>query len=432
MTRDVSVHVHHVTRVEGHGNIVVDVKRGKIEQCQWQVPEAPRFFEAMVRGRTYDELHNITSRICGICSIGHTFASLQATEAAMGIEISEQTLKMRKLLLHGENLQSHILHACYLALPDYVRVGSVIPLVNSHKNEVLLVVKLHRLANELCDIVGGRTTHPITPRVGGFTAWPKEKDLRALKTRLEASVSDLAALADFVATTLGGVPKFDRETEYIGLVRDDEYALYNGDIGSTDGGRWPVSQYKGIVNEYVVPQSTAKYAKHKRSSYQVGALARYKLNHAKLTDTAKAVAKKLGLTPACVNPYFITVAQVVECVHSVQDAARLIDELLTAGVRDEAPNVTVRAGQGVGSVDVPRGILFHDYTYDKLGVCQEANCVIPTNQNHASIQDDMNAILPTILDKGEKEIELTLEMLVRAHDPCISCSTHYLDVTFKK
>jgi sulfhydrogenase subunit alpha len=120
------VEVHHVTRVEGHGNIYVNVRKGTIEKCEWAISEAPRFFEAMVVGRQWSELHHITSRICGICSIGHTLASLKATEAAMGVTISEQDLKLRKLALHAENMQSHLLHLGFLVLPDLMEVGSVI------------------------------------------------------------------------------------------------------------------------------------------------------------------------------------------------------------------------------------------------------------------------------------------------------------------
>lgn len=89
-----------------------------------------------------------------------------------------------------------------------------------------------------------------------------------------------------------------------------------------------------------------------------------------------------------------------------------------------------RAGRGIGSVDVPRGILFHNYTHNNKGICTKANCIIPANQNHHNIEKDFRAFAPTLLDKPEKEIVLNLEMLVRAYDPCISCSTHYLKVKF--
>ena len=125
------------------------------------------------------------------------------------------------------------------------------------------------------------------------------------------------------------------------------------------------------------------------------------------------------------------VAQLVEFVHNIEDSLKWIDHLIDGGIYDEDPvNAVPREGRGVGIVEVPRGILVHDYTLDKNGRCVKANCVIPTNQNHANIQKDMEALVPQIIDKPEKEIELNLEMLVRAYDPCISCSTHFLDVKF--
>jgi coenzyme F420-reducing hydrogenase alpha subunit len=420
------IDVHHVTRVEGHGNIHVDIDNGTVKEVVWSVPEAPRFFEAMVVGRDCREVQPITSRICGICSIGHTFASLKATEAAFGITISELSLRLRKILNHGENLQSHILHVGYLALPDLLKVGSVIPLATTHKDAVLLVVKLHRLANETCDIVGGRTTHPIRTCIGGFTKLPTEKELAGLKKRFEEALGDLKTLAGVVKSVAGGLPNFTRETEYVSLTDKTEYALYDGLIMSTDIKKpLPVEDYLRVTNEYMTLQSTAKWAKFNRDSYMAGALARFNNNHAQLPPIAKAVAADLGLVAPCYNPYFNSVAQVVECVYSVEKSISHIDWLLDKGLKNEdVPSFKPREGRGVGAVEVPRGILFHDYTYDKNGKCVKANCIIPTNQNHANIQKDMDKLVPQFKDRGADALQLMLEMLVRAYDPCISCSTH--------
>ena len=423
----IHIDVHHVTRVEGHGNIHVDIDKGEVKTVTWSVPEAPRFFEAMVVGRDCREVQPITSRICGICSIGHTFASLKATEAALGITISEQSLRLRKILNHGENLQSHVLHVGYLALPDLLNVGSVIPLAATHKDAVLLVVKLHRLANETCDIVGGRTTHPIRTCIGGFTKMPTEKELAGLKVRFQEALGDLKTLADVVKSVAGGLPDFTRETEYVSLTDPSEYALYNGTIKSTDvKDPIPVDQYLRVTNEFMTSQSTAKWAKFNRDSYMAGALARFNNNHAQLPPIAKAVAADLGLVAPCYNPYFNTVAQVVESVYSVEKTIAHIDWLLDKGIKNEdaVASFKPREGRGVGAVEVPRGILFHDYTYDKNGKCVKANCIIPTNQNHANIQKDMDKLVPQFKDKGKDALQLMLEMLVRAYDPCISCSTH--------
>ncbi|MDG6220516.1 MAG: Ni/Fe hydrogenase subunit alpha [Candidatus Thermoplasmatota archaeon] len=431
---NINIHVEHLTRVEGHGNIVMNAKNGNVEKVQWQVSEAPRFFESFVRGRPYGELAHITSRICGICSIGHTLASLKATEAAMGIKVSEQTINFRKLATHAENLQSHILHAGYLVAPDLLKAPSVFPLIQSHPEAVLKIVKLHRLANDMSDLICGRTTHPINMVPGGFTWLPSDKQLRELRKKLVESIPTINDVAQIVLDNAGVLPNFVRQTEYIGLTSEKEYALYDGDIGSTDTGRHPVDQYQTIVNEFVVPHSTAKYARHNRESYMVGALARFNLNHRQLLPIAKEWAGKFGLNGPNYNPFMNTVAQVVEFAHSVEDSISIIDKMLDKGVDRNAmvAKYNIRAGRGVGAVDVPRGILFHDYTYNDDGICTKANCVIPTNQNHNNINRDFEALAPTLLDKPEKEIELTLEMLVRAYDPCISCSTHYLNVQWKR
>ena len=432
--KNFDVEVHHVTRVEGHGNIYVNVRNGTMERCEWNISEAPRFFEAMVLGRKWSELHHITSRICGICSIGHTLASLEATEAAMGIKISEQDLKLRKIALHAENMQSHILHVGFLVLPDLMGVGSVIPLASSNPDEVKIVLRLHRLANEMSDMLCGRTTHPQRLLPGGFSKIPTMKELSGLRERLKASVPDLQAVAKLLQTLAPKIPDFVRETEFISLTKPDEYALYNGKIGSTDTDSAPASEYLSYTNEYIVPQSTAKRAKHARDSYMVGALARLNNNYDLLSPLAKQVAEMFNLKPVCHNPFMNSIAQLVEVVHSVEDSIKLINELEAAGLKSQPdynnPKIKVKAGRGVGAVEVPRGILFHDYTYNEKGVCTKANCIIPTNQNHGNIELDMKALVPKIIDKAPKEIELTLEMLVRAYDPCISCSTHAVKVHF--
>jgi sulfhydrogenase subunit alpha len=432
--RNLNLEVHHVTRVEGHGNIYVNVKDGIIEKCEWAVPEAPRFFEAMVVGRQYSELHHITSRICGICSIGHTLASLKATEAAMGIKISEQDLKLRKLALHAENLQSHILHLGFLVLPDLLGVGSVIPLASSNPKEVKTVLSLHRKANEMSNLLCGRTTHPQRLIPGGFSKIPSLKELTLLRQKLKDSVPDVQAVAGLFKILSPKLPDFTRETEFIALTSPDEYALYDGKIGSTDTGNAPASEYLSFTNEYIVPISTAKRAKHARESYMVGALARFNLNYNKLSPLAKRTAEMFDLKPVCHNPFMNNIAQLIEVVHSLEDSIKLIDELEAAGLKSQSeynkPEIKVKAGSGVGAIEVPRGILFHDYAYNDKGYCTKANCVIPTNQNHANIELDMKSLLPKMLDKSEKEIELSLEMLVRAYDPCISCSTHCIKVHF--
>lgn len=438
--RNVSIKVEYLTRVEGHGNIVVNVKDGKLETCRLDIVEAPRFFEGMLRGRSVFEAQHITSRICGICSCGHSLASIQAAEDALGFTPSEQTLKLRRLLLHYEFLDSHFLHIYLLVAPDLLGVKSFVPLLENHAKVVRRALRMKKSCNELCEILVGRHVHPISAIVGGFTKLPGEAELAEMYSKLTSLRPDMEATVQLAAGLK--FPEFERDTEYVGLVSDgDVYPLLAGDIGSTEGKRVPKQEYRSATNESVAAHSSAKHTRWSRDSYAVGALARFNLNSAKLHPKAKAVAEAIGLRPKCTNPYLNTAAQLVESVHCLEDSIALVEGMMGGGI-DRSQEVTVglnekgvipvRAGSGVGAVEVPRGILFHHYEIDDRGLIQNANCIIPTNQNLNNIERDMEKMVPEVINRTDDEITLALEMLVRSYDPCISCSTHLLDVKIKR
>jgi len=428
------IDVHHVTRVEGHGNIVVEISNGKMKECRFEVVETPRFFEAMLLGRPYIEASHITSRICGICSTGHTTASLRASENALRVELSEQVQLLRKLVFHGEILDSHVLHAYMLVAPDFLGVGSVIPLATSHREVVLRALRMKKLAGDLCAAVAGRHTHPIAMTVGGFTHFPSHAELKELRQRLVDSRLDVEATVELFA----GLPwpKFERDTEYVSLSKPGEYAFIDGDITSSDGPRIPAERYKEVTNEYLVQHSSAKLTRHLRDTYMVGALARFNNNFAQLHPRAQAAAAKLGMKPKVTNPYLNSAAQVVEIVHCTEDAILLIDQLLSRGIQPEKPAPVhlpeaVSEATGVGVCEVPRGLLIHSYKIGEDGKLTGADCIITTNENIANLEADMRSLVPQIMDKPTEAIRLDLEMLVRAYDPCISCSVHVLKVKSK-
>jgi sulfhydrogenase subunit alpha len=301
-------------------------------------------------------------------------------------------------------------------------------------------LRMKKTCNDVCDVLVGRHIHPISSIVGGFTKLPKEKDLDAMLAMLTGMRPDMNATVDLAASLK--FPEFERDTEYVALVSDDdEYPLLMGDIGSTDGVRMNKKDYKKITNEFIVPHSSAKHAKLSRDSYMVGALARFNLNAHKLHPKAKEVAAAISFKPKVTNPYLNTAAQLVECVHCLEHAIEIVEDLKNKGVNhdevkvvglNEKKIIPVKAGNGIGAVEVPRGILFHNYEVDDKGVITNANCIIPTGQNLENIDLDMKKLVPEIIGKNktDQEITLALEMLVRAYDPCISCSAHFLDVKY--
>ena len=419
-----NINIHHLARVEGHGNIRIKIQDGRLQEAKWEVVETPRFFEALLVGKRWENAPWICGRICGICSIGHTLASIRAIENAFGIVPTIQTLKLRLLLKHMETLQSHILHLYFLSAPDFLGSGSVFPLIESAPDVVHRAARIKQLANDICDCIGGRRMHPTRTVVGGFTMLPEKEELATFKKRLKEITGDLLITAELFKTF--SIPDFTRETEFVSLKGVSEYPFIGGDLVSSDGIHKKEYEYKEMTNEYCVDQSTSKWSRLSRKSFAVGALARLNNNFAFLHPVAKEIAVKFGLTPLNYNPFMNNIAQLAEAVHVVYESLSLIDELLDSTWEGPKQAVIPRNGVGVGAVEVPRGTLYHCYEFNNTGHILKCDCVIPTGQNHANIQHDLEALATQYAKDGKKDrdIELLAQMLVRAYDPCISCSVH--------
>ncbi len=441
-SKNVKVDVHYLTRVEGHGNIVVDVKEGKLTKCEFQVIESPRFFESMLVGRSIWEAQHLTSRICGICACGHSLASIKAGEDALGIKPSEETIMLRKLLLYTEQLDSHILHIYILVAPDLLGVKSIMPLVETHKPVIEMALRMKRMGDYAGEVLAGRHIHPISYVIGGLTQLPAREGLEKLYKLMLESRKDGEETLRIVKKLK--FPQFERPTQYMSLVSDEEYAMYDGDLAVNGKVKAKASDYKKLFTETVLDYSRAKVATIDNKPYAVGALSRFNNNADKLNKKAKSAAAELGLKGPCYNPYLNTAAQLVEWVHCLEESIKIMEKILKDGLseskvvvsswpkRSEIEKIKYKANTGIGCVEVPRGSLFHEYSINETGRITQANCVIPTNQNMGNLEADMRKLVPELLGKKtQEEITLDLEMLARSYDPCISCATHILDVKFK-
>ena len=440
-SKNVKVDVHYLTRVEGHGNIVVDVKGGRLTKCEFQVIESPRFFESMLVGRSIWEAQHLTSRICGICACGHSLASIKAGEDALGIRPSDETIMLRKLLLYTEQMDSHILHIYILVAPDLLGVKSIIPLIKTHRGVIDMALRMKRMSDYAGEVLAGRHIHPISYVIGGLTQLPSKEGLEKLYKMMLDARKDGEETIKLIKKLR--FPEFQRPTQYMSLTSDDEYAMYDGDLVVNGGQKTKTSDYKKLFTERVLDYSRAKIATINGKPYAVGALSRFNNNSDKLHRKAKEVARELGLKPPCHNPYLNTAAQLVEWVHCLEESIAIMERILKEGLdekkvlvtswpkKSEVNKIKYKPATGIGCVEVPRGSLFHEYTIDETGHITNANCVIPTNQNIGNLEEDMRKMVPELINtKTQEEITLKLEMLARAYDPCISCATHLLDVKF--
>ncbi|MDD5574505.1 MAG: nickel-dependent hydrogenase large subunit, partial [Candidatus Omnitrophica bacterium] len=404
--KDVKIDVHYLTRVEGHGDITVDVRAGELKECKFKVIESARFFETMLRDRLIYEAQHLTSRICGICACGHSLASLKASEKALGVVPHEDTILLRKLLLHTEQMDSHLLHAYILVAPDLLGVKSIMPLVKTHKPVIERAFRMKKLSDWGGEILAGRHTHPISFAIGGLTKIPEKSELQKLREMMVEARADYTETVELFKKL--SLPAFERKAQYVALSSDEEYAFYDGKI-NVNGKRFVDPQdYLSVIKEEVRDYSSAKFVTVDQAPYMVGALARFNLNGGQLDKKSRQVAEYLGLKRPCHNTFMNTVAQVVEWGYCLEESIAILGRLIKDGINEEKVLATMyprkdqwpirtRAGRGVGAVEVPRGILFHDYTVNDRGVVTAANCIIPTNQNINNLEADMKKIVPEIV-----------------------------------
>lgn len=421
-TLDVSA----LARVEGEGSLHVEVRDGTVTGVQLRIFEPPRFFEAFLRGRAYTEPPDITARICGICPVAYQMSACHAIEQACGVTVDGQLRALRRLLYCGEWIESHVLHIYMLHAPDFLGYPSAIELAGDHRDIVERGLQLKKVGNEVVALVGGRAIHPVNVRIGGFYKLPALQDLRMLAERLRWARDAAIDTARWVATF--DFPEIELDGDLVALRHPHEYPMNEGRIVSTGGLDIAVDAYLQHFSEEHVAHSTALHGRGPGLlPHTVGPLARYTLNHDRLTETARQVATDIGLGEACRNPFQSIMVRAVEVVLACDEALRIVEEYEPP----EHPHVVApaRAGTGHGCTEAPRGSLYHRYVLDADGVVADAVIIPPTAQNQPSIEHGLWQFVQARLDLDDAELTRQCEQAIRNYDPCISCATHFLDLT---
>jgi sulfhydrogenase subunit alpha len=421
--------VDHLSRVEGHAGIKVVLGDKNVERVEFDVFEGIRLFEGLVRGRHYSDVPAIVSRICAICSHGHTVTALQALENALGVVVTPQTRLLRDLGYQGASIESHALHVFCLALPDFLGHPGVISLAGASPDTVALALRLKKLGNTIQEVVGGRAVHPVNYVLGGFGRLPSTDELLRLQEALEAGRRDADAALEVLRTV--PVPAFVQEpVRCAALVPEDDAFFFGKLMRLSDGAEVPVEDYRALTNERPVPHSTAKHSFHDGRSYMVGALARLTLHGDRIRGRARTAWDTLGLQLPSTNIVANNLAQFVELVYSIERANEIVTALLSNGVAAEAPVPgAARAGRGAAATEVPRGTLFHAAELDADGCVVAADVITPTAQNFSNAEDQFRATVRDGAGEPDEVLRQRLEMVARAYDPCVSCSVHAIRVS---
>ncbi len=424
------IQVNALARVEGEGALYLRVNHGVIEDLKFRIYEPPRFFEALLVGRDFGDVPDITARICGICPMAYILSACQAMEAAAGVSVNGPLRNLRRLAYCGEWIESHVLHAFLLHAPDFLGYQDAISLSKDHPEVVNKALQMKKYGNQILEVIGGRAVHPVNFKVGGFHGLPYRSAIEGLTDSLQWGLETALELTRFT----GGLdfPDFDDEYLSVSLRHPDEYAIHEGRIISSDGLDIPVSEFEEYFDEEHLEHSNALHGIRKGSDrpYVVGPVARYNNNQDQLSPLARDIAAEIGLGPVVTNPFRSIQVRMVETVYAFEEALRLVRDYQ----EPEGPYLEVNpsSASGTGCTEAPRGICYHRYDLDQDGRVRVARIVPPTAQNQRQIERDLWGVVERHMALPDDQLQWVCEQAIRNYDPCISCATHFLKLSVER
>jgi coenzyme F420-reducing hydrogenase alpha subunit len=423
------IEVDLLTRVEGEGALDITIENGALKTAHLRIFEPPRFFEALLRGRAYTDIPDITARICGICPIAYQMGAVQAVERAFGAVVPTGMRDLRRLIYCGEWIESHALHVVMLHAPDFFALPDGITLAKQQPEIVRAGLALKKTGNALMRVIGGREIHPVNLRAGGMFRLPTRAELAALVPGLQEGRETAIKLFRWAAAL--DFPEAERDYEFVALREGTEYPVTQGRLVSSSGLDIDIGDFENHFEERHVAHSNALHGlRIDGGAYLTGPLARYALNYALLPESAKALAEEAGLGSVCRNPYKSILIRCLELLFACEESLRLIAAY--APWAEAAVPVTPRASTGFGCTEAPRGICWHRYDFAADGSVEAARIIAPTTQNQPAMEDDLVALVGGMLAAPDEVIRAAAESAIRNHDPCISCATHFLRLTVNR
>lgn len=453
-----------ISKIEGHTHMSVKARDGKVVECKLRIDENKRFFTDAVVGLSYEKVPATMSRICGTCSSAHVLCSIEAIEKGFGVEVSEQTKRLRNLLINAGHLRDHAMHLYFFVLPDVFGKDSVLDFGEELHEWIHRGLDVKAAGNYLSTVVGGRAVHPPFAVVGGFGNYPKQEEVGEAVEKLSGVRGKIIALIDLLYKNRKGWV-FERKTNYVGLVNDD-YNFLEGKIRTAMGSEIEERDFGEHLERVVLPYSHASAFEFESEEYLVGALARMNVNKDRLNErTKKDVGKYLGVFPS-VNVFDNNLAQAIEMLNIVDNSVEMLAVAIDV---EELANVVPKASTGVGVIEAPRGTLYYRLDFDKKGVVTFADLCIPTQQNIFHMEKSIAKYVEYLLRKysGDSQLKIAggsssskmggsasrggstmsgadlsskklkdkvsfeVEKMIRAYDPCMSCAAHFLEVEWE-
>ncbi|WP_297438346.1 NADPH-dependent hydrogenase/sulfhydrogenase 1 subunit alpha [Thermococcus sp.] len=415
--------VDHIARVEGKGGVEIIVGEDGVKEVKLNIIEGPRFFEAITIGKKLDEALAVYPRICSFCSAAHKLTAVEAAEKAIGFTPREEIQALREVLYIGDMIESHALHLYLLVLPDYLGYSSPLKMVDEYKKEIGIALELKNLGSWMMDELGSRAIHQENAVLGGFGKLPDKATLELMKKRLSEALPKAEYTFELFA-------KLEQYAEVEGPIihmavkpRGGVYGIYGDAISVSDGFEFPSEDYKKHIVERVVEHSFAKHSFYREKPFMVGALPRLVNNAETLYGRAKELYESHRDLLRSTNPFANNLAQALELVYFIERGIDLIDEALAKWLIRPKDEVEIRDGFGVSTTEAPRGILVYALGIKDRRVAY-ADIITPTAFNLAMMEVHVRMMAEKHYNDDPERLKYLTEMVVRAYDPCISCSVH--------
>ncbi|WKE64206.1 nickel-dependent hydrogenase large subunit [Gallaecimonas kandeliae] len=427
--RRIQLKVPFVTRLEGEGALELSARGDKIEALHLAIFEPPRLFEKFLEGRAFHEVPDLAARICGICPMAYQLTAIQAMESLFGLELPEPLVRLRRIMNLGEWVQSHALHIHFLAAPDFLGFDHAMAMAKVYPDVLARGMQLQAAGNALMALLGGRSVHPVGLVVGGFGRLPDLDAWRQAQELVDKALPAATALVRWTAAL--ELPDYGQDFIWVSLKDENQYPINGGAIACSNGLELGYGDYRQHFHEHQVPHSTALYSLLDGKDYLVGPLARVNNNFPVLPEETRALATDCGLGFPSRNMFQSIQARALEIHGALVEVRRLMALGLPAGPANLPAEP--RAGDCCFATEAPRGLIYHSYRLDGQGRVQSCTIIPPTSQNQARIEQDLHHCVPRFgFDRSDEELKFFCERLIRNYDPCISCSTHFLDFRIRR
>ncbi|MEK6953996.1 MAG: nickel-dependent hydrogenase large subunit [Candidatus Micrarchaeota archaeon] len=424
MHQDFDINLEHITKIEGHADLSLKVRKGEVEDVQLKITENKRFYSQAVRGKPALNVAQIVSRICGTCSIAHLTCCLEAVENALKVEPTEQTKILRKLTTYGMYIRDHAMHLYLFSLPDVFKKDSILEMADSHHELVDQAFQVKASGNNLSKLVAGRAVHATFPMVGGFALVPDKERVKKSVVELKAAREQLFLLMQIFKDCEFS---FKRDTRYV-CAGNSDFSYLGDEIISSEGVPVPKTHYLWHLQRVIIPYSTSTGFQFRGKEFMVGALPRLNLKPGSLhKDTRRDAASYISEFPSN-DIYKNNLAQAIETLHAIDHSIELLES--TDFKPEKSVEVKEKTGTGIAAIEAPRGTLYYHLEIEDTKI-KEVNLVIPTAQNQVNMGFDIKKLVEDNIDLPKPELEFEIEKLIRAYDPCMSCATHFLKVKWK-